>query len=149
MKTHLETQCKQSPFRNVDKTQTTLGFKPTEDGSSGSSVVLVSFSAEDIKEAIAKMLIIDELPLKFVENEGFRKLMLKACPKFYRIPNRITMAKLCNQVYLRENKKLKSALRGQRVCLTTDTWTSLQNLNYLSLTAHFINCDWRIQKKGS
>ena len=89
----------------MDKTQTTLDFKPIEDGSSGSSVVSVSFSAKDIKEAIAEILINNELPFKIVENEGFRNLMLKACPKFCRIPTRVTMAKLCNQMYLREKKK--------------------------------------------
>ena len=35
----------------------------------------------------------------------------------------------------------------QRVCLTTDTWTSIQNVNYMVLTAHFIDNDWKLQKR--
>ena len=42
---------------------------------------------------------------------------------------------------------LKKALREQRVCLTIDTWTSVQNLNYICLTAHFIDSDWKIHKR--
>ena len=36
---------------------------------------------------------------------------------------------------------------NQTVCLTTDCWTSVQNLNYLCLTAHFIDRDWKLQKR--
>ncbi|XP_022155174.1 zinc finger BED domain-containing protein RICESLEEPER 2-like [Momordica charantia] len=48
-----------------------------------------------------------------------------------------------------EKKKLKSALSrsGQRVCLTTDTWTSVQNINYMVITAHFIDGDWNLHKR--
>ena len=31
--------------------------------------------------------------------------------------------------------------------MTTDTWTSLQNLNYMVVSAHFIDRDWTYQKK--
>ncbi|KAL4627407.1 hypothetical protein ACB092_05G163800 [Castanea dentata] len=41
----------------------------------------------------------------------------------------------------------KEALKEQRVYLTTDTWTSVQNLNYMCLTAHFIDSDWKIHKR--
>lgn len=38
-------------------------------------------------------------------------------------------------------------MKGQTVCLTTDTWSSVQNINYMCLTAHWINDDWVLQKK--
>ena len=44
-------------------------------------------------------------------------------------------------VFLDEKQKLKEAQGEHRVCLTTDTWTSVQNLNYICLTAHFIDSD--------
>ncbi|KAL0536677.1 hypothetical protein IC582_025637 [Cucumis melo] len=52
-------------------------------------------------------------------------------------------------MYMKEKKKLKNALTrsGQRVCLTTDTWTSVQNINYMVLTAHFIDDDWNLHKR--
>ena len=33
------------------------------------------------------------------------------------------------------------------MCLTTDTWTSIQNLCYMSLTGHFIDDDWKLHKR--
>ena len=33
------------------------------------------------------------------------------------------------------------------MCLTTDAWTSIQNLNYMSLTCYFINNDWKLHKR--
>ncbi|KAG6722721.1 hypothetical protein I3842_03G174000 [Carya illinoinensis] len=35
----------------------------------------------------------------------------------------------------------------QRVCLTTDTWTSIQNINYMCVTAHFIDNNWKLHKR--
>ncbi|CAN1278852.1 Zinc finger BED domain-containing protein RICESLEEPER 2 [Linum perenne] len=34
-----------------------------------------------------------------------------------------------------------------RICLTTDTWTSIKQMNYMCLTAHFIDRDWKLRKK--
>ncbi|XP_050897975.1 zinc finger BED domain-containing protein RICESLEEPER 2 [Lathyrus oleraceus] len=44
-----------------------------------------------------------------------------------------------------------SAVEGEgfipKVTLTTDCWTSIQNLNYLTLTAHFVDNEWKYQKR--
>ena len=42
---------------------------------------------------------------------------------------------------------LRKAFVGQWFYVTTDTWTSIQNLNYMIVTAHFIDSDWTYQKK--
>jgi len=36
---------------------------------------------------------------------------------------------------------------GTRVCLTTDCWTSIQNLNYMCSTAHFNDIEWNLNKR--
>ena len=56
----------------------------------------------------------------------------------------MTVVNDCYKVYMREKKLLKNALKGQRICLTIDTRTSLQNLNYICLTTHFIDNDWKL-----
>ncbi|MFQ6634635.1 hypothetical protein Gotur_010916, partial [Gossypium turneri] len=73
------------------------------------------------------MIVIDELPFKFVESEGFKKFMFVACPRFH-IHSRTTMTRDVYQLYLNERVKIKQLLRSScsRVYLTTDTWTSLQ-----------------------
>ena len=55
------------------------------------------------------------------------------------------------------NLCLKSLLNGllqemlnrtsKRICLTTNTWTSCQNLCYMCLTAHFVDNGWNLQKR--
>ena len=42
---------------------------------------------------------------------------------------------------------MRRAFVGQWVYVRTDTWTSIQNLNYLVVTAHFIDIYWTYQKK--
>ncbi|KAL5549186.1 hypothetical protein UlMin_004417 [Ulmus minor] len=46
-------------------------------------------------------------------------------------------------------EKLKKELtkNDQRVCLTTDCWTSNQQIPYLCLTVHYIDSDWCFKKR--
>ena len=65
----------------------------------------------------------------------------------FTIPCCTIVAHDCMNLYYEEKKKLKKAFRKQRVCLTTNTWTSVQNLNYMCLTAHWIDNDWNMHKR--
>lgn len=86
------------------------------------------------------MIIIDELPFSFVEKEGFQKLMSKACPKVDCFSRRTT-ARDVYQLYLDEKNNLKKVFASNkyRVYITTNCWTSIQNLNYMVITTYFIN----------
>jgi len=48
-----------------------------------------------------------------------------------------------------EKVRLKAFFKSNcvRVALTSDCWTSIQNVNYLTPIAHSINNDWRYQKR--
>ncbi|CAB4283469.1 unnamed protein product [Prunus armeniaca] len=52
-------------------------------------------------------------------------------------------------LYNREKGKLKELLGSisGRVCLTSDLWTSITTDGYLSLTAHFVDANWKLQKR--
>jgi hypothetical protein len=50
-------------------------------------------------------------------------------------------------IYNIERAKLKKALEGRKVCLTTNTWTSIKNFHYMCLTYHFIDDDWKLHKR--
>ena len=76
-----------------------------------------------------------------VEKEGFRGFVSVVCPQFINhVPCRFTIARDCKKLYLCEKYALKITLKGlkSRIALTTDCWTSIQNLNYFYLIAHFI-----------
>jgi hypothetical protein len=145
--------CKKNPKnKNNDKRQPTIAYhykKAAVEGENDTKEIEVhQFSIKKIRLALAKMIIVDELPFRFVKHEGFNYYMNVVEPRFP-IPSRVTVTKDCMKLYLNERKKLKDVLskKGQKVCLTTDTWTFVQNLNYLCLTCHFIDSDWKYQKR--
>ncbi|KAH0681794.1 hypothetical protein KY289_019546 [Solanum tuberosum] len=141
---HLTVKCLKSPFKS-DKWQTTL--KPIKRGwPEGGSTEKGVFNMDEIKRAITEFIIIDEQPFRAVEGEGFKKLMAKAFPNF-EVPSRVTVARHCLRIYQEEKEKLKELIKNQRVCLTSDTWTSIQNYTYMVVTAHWIDDQWNLQKR--
>ncbi|KAG8633975.1 hypothetical protein MANES_17G003183v8 [Manihot esculenta] len=106
------------------------------------------FDQDVARRKLAKMTIIDELPFMFVEGEGFKEWVKCIQPRF-QIPPRWIVSRDCYDLYLAERKKLKSYFQksSQRICITTDTWTSLQRINYMCITAHYIDDNWTLHKK--
>jgi hypothetical protein len=153
MKVHLQ-NCPTSPLRKPDipKGQTLLqpSFKKmSEDGSTNSNTNQLGFMKYDpikIRKLIVQYFIKEELPFRHVESDGFRELMNGIEPIF-NLPCRITLQKDCLKLYEEVKLNLKAFLKGKMICITTDTWTSLQNLNYMVVTTNFIDSDWKMHKK--
>lgn len=103
----------------------------SEDGSKP-GITAWRFDPEMIREAFTEMVISDELPFAFSERPGFRKFMSKACPRFF-VPSRRTTTRDVVAAYNNEKEKLKKFLKKscERVCLTTNTWTSSQHQSYM------------------
>uniref|UniRef100_A0A3Q7G1W9 Uncharacterized protein n=1 Tax=Solanum lycopersicum TaxID=4081 RepID=A0A3Q7G1W9_SOLLC len=61
----------------------------------------------------------------------------------FHIPSRRTVT------ILEETKLWKKVFEETRprVCLTTDTWTSIQKIHYMFFTAHFIDRNWILHKR--
>ncbi|CAN1792689.1 Zinc finger BED domain-containing protein DAYSLEEPER [Linum perenne] len=93
------------------------------------------FSQVAIRLALAEMIIVDELPFSFVAHRGFQRFMFVCCPEFD-IPSRRAIREDCFKLFIAERQKLKDYLKtacAGRVSITTDTWTSVQNLNYMCI----------------
>ena len=140
-------QCKKIPKHVLDPSQTILSLQE-ESKENRNALVGIHFDVELCRQALARMIIVDELPFSFVENEGFRHFMSVTQPRFP-LPGRISIARDCLSLYESEKLKLRSMFTktNQSVCLTTDAWTSVQNINYMVLTAHFIDQDWKLHKR--
>ena len=141
--------CVKNPNKEIDKKQKTISLgKQFEDDPNSVSFKLVEFKQEETRLALAKMIVVDELSFKFVENQGFRDFISEAQPRF-KVPSRVTIAKDCMNMFKQEKEKLKGYLskNHQMVSLTTDTWTSIQNMNYMCVTAHYIDDGWELNKK--
>ncbi|XP_024156116.2 zinc finger BED domain-containing protein RICESLEEPER 2-like [Rosa chinensis] len=107
---------------------------------------MVAFNPDEVMKACVEMVVVDELPFSFVEKQGFRHFCHVAVPMF-KVPCRKTLVINFLTLYDKTKKKLKTDLAHYRVCLTTDTWTSVQNFNYMVLTSHFIDDKWEMHKR--
>lgn len=106
------------------------------------------FNAAACRKAINTFVILDEHSFRVVEGVGFKQMCKQLQPQMA-IPTRRTVARDCFQLYLAEKSRLKAFFKSDctRVALTTDCWTSIQNLSYMATTAHFIDTAWKYQKK--
>ena len=84
LRNHMGT-CKKHPHA-LETHQMQLNLQPTSTGAGrqGESTGLVNWRFDQVlaRKALARMVIVDEMPFKFVEREGFRHFINVICPKF-------------------------------------------------------------------
>jgi hypothetical protein len=139
---HFKT-CKRNPHvHDKDPKQGTL------QAARGEAPATWRFDQDALREAFAEMVIEDEQPFCLGEKPGLRKFLAKACPRF-QLPSRRTLTRDVVRVYYEEKVKLKKFFKDscQRVCLTTDCWTSQVQDGYMTVTATFIDQNWNLHKK--
>ena len=83
-----------------------------------------------------------------LKGRGLVILWVQPAPEL-KIPYRWSLSRDIFNIYVQERLKLKEFFKTdcQRVCLTSDTWTSIQRTNYMCITAHFIDREWKLNKK--
>jgi hypothetical protein len=86
------------------------------------------------------MIIVDEMTFMTVEGNGFLNFVKALEPRF-KVPSHYTVMKNCLKLYINDKNTLKNTflITGQRICLTTNTWTLVQNMSYMCVTGHFID----------
>ncbi|GFY91147.1 hypothetical protein Acr_07g0013430 [Actinidia rufa] len=94
--------CKLYPYKER-KGQSNLSLKPTGEG--GVDVVTSVFSFDAYKRALAELVVIDELPFRFVEGIGFRNFC-KVMQSMFGVISRQTITREVVNV----NKKIESCL---------------------------------------
>ncbi|KAK9929235.1 hypothetical protein M0R45_026341 [Rubus argutus] len=140
LKKYLEQVCKGYPGRTeIDKGQTHLATY-------GKDATVMHWTQENCITAVTEMIVMDELPFSFIERPGFRRFCSVAIPKFL-VPSWKVIVKTFLRMYQSKKEELRKELSRHCVCLTTDTWTSVQNINYMVLTAHFIDSSWKMHKR--
>ncbi|XP_059431483.1 zinc finger BED domain-containing protein RICESLEEPER 2-like [Corylus avellana] len=128
---HLRNTCKKYPdrFDKDDKSQSKLSFEGKREGQmavgegSVGKLVITKYNAAKIREAIAQMIIKDELPFSFVEGEGFWDFMNIVEPRFS-IYSRNTVMKDCVKLFLSEKEKFRAMFMttGVRILLCMLEW---------------------------
>lgn len=98
-----------------------------------------------IDRRIAAFIAQDGRPISIVDGEGFKSLINFLEPD-YDIKSRTTTTALIKELYDEGVRKLLVKLeKALYVAFTTDLWTSLQNIAYMCVTAHWINPVWELE----
>ncbi|CAL8161354.1 unnamed protein product [Prunus armeniaca] len=144
IRNHLEKRCKLSPlFESGDRTQSIL-TNVTMGGQA--QLVPHTFNQQRCEAKCVRYVIRDEIPFRHVEGGGFKEFVYELNPKF-KIPNRKKIAAGVWDLFLVEKAKIMSVIGNHRVSITTDTWTSIQNINYMIVTANFMDNEWNLHKR--
>lgn len=106
------------------------------------------FDQERSQLDLARMIILHGYPLTMVEHVGFKLFVKNLQPLFEFLPN-TSIELSCVDIYGKEKAKVYemiNRLQG-RINLSIEMWSSPENTEYLCLTAHYIDEDWKLQKK--
>ncbi|GJW70991.1 zinc finger BED domain-containing protein RICESLEEPER 2 [Tanacetum coccineum] len=146
--------CDANPDVEKIKKQKKLAFKKKisendEGGTNNGTLETWKYDEKVIKESLIKLIVLAELPFKFVEHPAFIKFSSDMQPRF-NMPSCFKIVRDISKFYLEERKSLFNFLSkdSTTVHLTTDTWTSsCKRMNFMVLTAHFIDDDWVMHKR--
>ncbi|XP_050374634.1 zinc finger BED domain-containing protein RICESLEEPER 2-like [Argentina anserina] len=119
---------------------------PTHTQASSVGNMVVDLEKEEESEETYLARLKEKEGLRHVEGDGFKYFVSRLNPDCV-APSHKTIAKLVFKRYLAEKENLKKMLSRYRVYLTTDTWTLVQNIYYIVITAHFIDDNWLLHKK--
>jgi len=105
------------------------------------------FDPQICHQEMIKYIIHAEIPfLKF--EDPYLHSWLKTLHPTFKVRGRQTICNDCLKKYVEMKKELQVELQDldSHVCLTSDIWTSSQNLGYMAVTAHYIDEEFRIKK---
>ncbi|XP_040987029.1 zinc finger BED domain-containing protein RICESLEEPER 1-like isoform X1 [Juglans microcarpa x Juglans regia] len=106
------------------------------------------FDQERSQIDLARMIILHGYPLAMVDHVGFKVFVKNLQPMFEVVPNS-AVEKAFVEIYEKEKLKVYETINKLhgRINLCVEMWSSHENIEYLCLTAHYIDEDWKLQKK--
>ncbi|KAL2895357.1 Zinc finger BED domain-containing protein RICESLEEPER 2 [Bienertia sinuspersici] len=109
---------------------------------------LPSINADIFRELVASAIVRHDLPFQFAEYDGIRKCFSYLHPDV-KVVSRNTLKADILKMYRREKSNLREYMTAisSRISLTSDCWSSITTDGYISLTAHFIDDHWTLQKR--
>ncbi|KAL6539129.1 hypothetical protein OROGR_011778 [Orobanche gracilis] len=136
-----------TPNPNISENGSNLQRKRYR-AANGSARVKFNVSNKNLSHEFAKLIIQHDYPLEMAEQTGFINFARSLQPR-YNITSSSTVREQIMAIYMREKMKLMDFLAGipGRINLTLDLWTSSQSLEYVLLTGHFTDHDWKLQRR--
>ncbi|KAK2970545.1 hypothetical protein RJ640_010064 [Escallonia rubra] len=108
----------------------------------------VPLDHDKYREKLSISIVKHNYPFSYVEHEGTRELHSFLNPEVKPLTRNTAKADVL-KIYEKEKDFLRSELASipGRVCLSTDLWTSITTDSYMTLTAHYVDKNWDLQKK--
>ena len=106
------------------------------------------FDSKMNREILSELIIAHDLLFSVVEWRVFRKyqnFLNEDCRSISKRTAKYDVMKKYETE--KENLKQQLAQIPGRVCLTFDCWTSCTNIGFISLTAHYVDKDWKLKSK--
>ncbi|XP_038688951.1 zinc finger BED domain-containing protein RICESLEEPER 2-like isoform X1 [Tripterygium wilfordii] len=97
---------------------------------------------------LVRMIIVHDYPLAMVNHVGF-KVFVKNLQPLFDVVSNVSVELSCMEIYEKEKQKMYesiSKLHG-RINIAVEMWSSTESVQYMCLTAHYIDEDWTLQRK--
>jgi len=94
--------------------------------------------------AVVDFVALDLCPIAVVDGPGFNRLLTCLEPG-YTVPSRMFVMNSLKQRYAAKKEKLHELLCLRDLAITTDIWTGRATQAYITITAHYISDEWRIE----
>ncbi|KAF5780727.1 putative transcription factor/ chromatin remodeling BED-type(Zn) family [Helianthus annuus] len=108
----------------------------------------VKFDQERSRVDLARMIMLHDYPPSMVEHVGF-KIFVKNLQPMFEVLTTGAIESDCLTIYAKERQKVFDVVRNLhgRISLAVGFWSSPENVDYLSLTANYIDDSWKLQRK--
>jgi hypothetical protein len=107
-----------------------------------------TFNQALARRELMRMIVLHELAFSLVEYDGFRRFVSSLNPSF-KMVCRKTIKKDCPKEFKEETCNLQAMFRHSKskISLTSNMWTSNRTMGYICITAHYIDDNWKPQKR--
>jgi BED zinc finger len=97
-----------------------------------------------IKDALIEMMVEGHIPYTMLKLRGLRKLMA-ACGIKNPVPDKRTVQARMGIIEAETKGKLKGLVADKKVSITCDGWKSNNHIDYLGITACWVDDAWKLQ----
>lgn len=141
LKRHLNRKHRQDPRINSVIDQYFPRAAQTQLGNEGGNLNIFSYDPTRAQNNLVRYIVKDEQPFTMSENPHFEEFIRDSFTPQYRGFSRNTSKNKVIQDFEIKKDELKiyfNSLEGH-ICLTSDMWKSCQDIEYLCITAHYID----------
>ena len=110
----------------------------------GNKFAANSPKAIELNKAVTYFIAKDAQPFSTVEKPGFKRMISKLNPRYQLPSRRYFVEHEIPQLYseIKEKTVVPKLLEAKHFAVTTDFWTSITRVPFMSFTVHYIDNDW-------